>query len=251
MKSKALLFTALFFISIISCRKDEEFVNAGTVTYPVTKSPGYSAHDLLSSSLCNSMRVEIQYMKGFQPDAASIDNLTQFLKARLNKPNGIVMEMKEIPASGQGSYTAESIRNIERLHRSGLPNYNEMNIYVLFVDGQYSDPNVLGLAYYNTSICIMGKTIQDNSGGITQVNRTTLTSVVLEHEFGHLMGLVDIGSNMVTAHSDPNDRAHCNNKNCLMYRSVETTDLLGFLLTGNVPELDANCLADLKANGGK
>jgi hypothetical protein len=62
---------------------------------------------------------------------------------------------------------------------------------------------------------------------------------------------VDIGSPMQTPHSDPEDPAHCNNKDCLMFKSVETTDLLGILLSGKTPELDPNCLSDLKANGGK
>jgi hypothetical protein len=36
-----------------------------------------------------------------------------------------------------------------------------------------------------------------------------------------------------------------------MYYAAETTDILGFLVTGNIPAPDNNCLADLKANGGK
>jgi hypothetical protein len=36
-----------------------------------------------------------------------------------------------------------------------------------------------------------------------------------------------------------------------MYHAAETTDILGFLLTGNIPSLDAACVADLRANGGK
>jgi hypothetical protein len=36
-----------------------------------------------------------------------------------------------------------------------------------------------------------------------------------------------------------------------MYYASETTDVLGVLLTGNVPSLDAACAVDLRANGGK
>jgi hypothetical protein len=36
-----------------------------------------------------------------------------------------------------------------------------------------------------------------------------------------------------------------------MYYATETTDVLGFLVTGNIPALDANCINDLKVNGGK
>ena len=68
---------------------------------------------------------------------------------------------------------------------------------------------------------------------------------------GHILGLVDIGSPMQTNHKDAAHGNHCNNTNCLMYYASETTDVLGFLITGNVPVLDANCRADLTANGGK
>ena len=98
---------------------------------------------------------------------------------------------------------------------------------------------------------ILGKTIHDNSGGIGQASRTKLETTVLEHEFAHILGLVDSGSTMQTNHKDAAHGNHCNNTNCLMYYASETTDILGVLLTGSIPVLDANCKADLTANGGK
>jgi hypothetical protein len=62
------------------------------------------------------------------------------------------------------------------------------------------------------------------------------------------MGLVDQGSPMQNDHKDAGSGAHCINPTCLMYHAVETTGIDG---TGTVPELDAQCAADLKANGGK
>ena len=98
---------------------------------------------------------------------------------------------------------------------------------------------------------LLGKTIHDNSGGIGQASRTKLESTVLEHEFAHILGLVDAGSNMQTIHKDGTHGSHCNNSDCLMYYTSETTDILGFLITGNIPVLDASCKADITANGGK
>jgi hypothetical protein len=54
---------------------------------------------------------------------------------------------------------------------------------------------------------------------------------------------------MVTNHKANGN--HCSNQDCLMYYAAETTDILGFLVTGNIPTLDANCISDIKANGGK
>jgi hypothetical protein len=36
-----------------------------------------------------------------------------------------------------------------------------------------------------------------------------------------------------------------------MHYTFATTEVLGFLLAGNIPLLDANCVADLRANGGR
>jgi len=55
----------------------------------------------------------------------------------------------------------------------------------------------------------------------------------------------------LTNHKDDTHGRHCNVKNCLMYYATETSDIFGLLVTGNIPVLDAQCSADLYANGGK
>jgi hypothetical protein len=54
---------------------------------------------------------------------------------------------------------------------------------------------------------------------------------------------------MQTDHIDPANGAHCINPLCLMYYNVETS-AIGSNLSA-IPILDADCEADLKANGGK
>src|SRR4030095_6546174 len=122
-------------------------------------------------------------------------------------------------------------------------------LYILYTNGNYTDNNVLGIAYKNTSVVLFGKKINDNSGGLGQASRTKLVATVAEHEMGHLLGLVDLGSPMVTGHKDGAHGSHCSNTACLMYYASETSDILGFLITGNIPVLDVNCRADLQANG--
>lgn len=80
-----------------------------------------------------------------------------------------------------------------------------------------------------------------------QVSRQQLFTTLLQHEFGHLLGLVDQGSPMQHSHRDTDNGAHCDNRSCLMYYAVET-DAASAAIT---PLLDAACRADLKANGGK
>ncbi len=41
---------------------------------------------------------------------------------------------------------------------------------------------------------------------------------------------------------------HCDNKNCLMYYATQTSGLIN---NNSLPALDADCVNDLRANGGK
>jgi hypothetical protein len=215
------------------------------------QSTGASARDLLTDSLYTSLTIEVQYMQGYQPDAPALDQLRSFLEALLNKPAGISVTLSQIPSSGTDPLSMDDIRNIEKQYRTRYANGSELDVYVLYADAGFTDNSVLGVSYLNTSVCLFGKTIADNSGGIGQANRATLTATVLEHEMGHLLGLVNNGTPMKTPHEDQTHPAHCNNKDCLMYYAAETTDILGFLIAGGAPTLDANCRNDLRANGGK
>ena len=190
-------------------------------------------------------------MPGFQPDAAAINNLTSFINSLINKPGAVTVTQTQIASAGNTVLTLTDIANVEKNNRTVYTSGNQLGVYFLYTDGNYSEANVLGLAYRNTSMSILGKTIHDNSGGLGQASRTKLESTVLEHEFGHILGLVDLGSPMQTNHKDAAHGNHCNNTNCLMYYASETTDILGILITGSIPPLDANCKADLTANGGK
>jgi hypothetical protein len=250
LKLACIFSVALMFIS--GCSKPDNAVTGLPAINSANDKPvGASAKDLLSGATYTSIKIEMQYMPGFQPDAAAVNNLVAFLNTLINKPGGITYVLTAIPASGKTVLSLSEIATIEKANRTVYTSGSQMGVYFLFTDGGYTDANVLGLAYRNTSLCILGKTVHDNSGAIGQTSRTKLESTVIEHEFGHIFGLVNIGSPMQTNHIDGAHGNHCNNSNCLMYYASETTDILGFLITGNIPTLDAACKADLTANGGK
>ncbi len=243
---KPILFILLLSLSFTACDKTiEEILHLGENNKPV----GVSANDLLSSSKYTSLKIEVAYMPGFAPDADALTHLHAFLTARLNKPGGITITTRQIPAASSTTLSGNDVINIEEEHRVGKTDASEMHVFILYTNGQYTSDNVLGIAYRNTSAAIFGKKIHDNSGGLGQASRTKLEATVLEHEVGHLLGLVNIGTAMQTPHQGTGH--HCDNSACLMYYAAETTDILGFLVTGNIPTLDANCVNDLKANGGK
>jgi hypothetical protein len=209
---------------------------------------GASAKDLLTSYRYSALQIEIQYMPGYEPDDESINSLQNFLNSRINKPGGIKVIKEQIPAGSLPVTSLNNIVSIERSWRGYFTSGNTISVYVLITNSYYSDSGILATAYWNTAFCIFGKSIDDNSGAPDQASRSVLMATLLEHEFGHLLGLVDQGSQMVTDHRDAANGAHCNNPDCLMFYNVEA-GITGALTS--VPLLDANCLADLKANGGK
>ncbi len=216
-----------------------------------TKSVGASAKEFLSAGTYTSINVQLQYMPGFAPDAASLTNLTNFLNALVNKPGGITFSQSPIAASGKTVFSIEDISALEKANRTQFTNGNVLSVYVVYLDAPFTTANILGAAYRNTSLVIFGPTVTNNSGGVNQTTRTKLETTVLDHEFGHLLGLTNLGTSMVTSHEDAAHMSHCNNSSCLMYYSTQTTVMGGVLLSGPIPVLDANCKADLTANGGK
>ncbi|WP_018629400.1 M12 family metallo-peptidase [Niabella aurantiaca] len=231
-------------------KKDIPFAhNKDAAAY--NKPVGASAKDLLGSSAFASLSVEIQYVAGYAPDAAALEQLKTFLANRLHKPGGVTITTQVIPDPGAPTLSLSRVREIENAHRTLFNKGNRFSLYILYSNSDYSDANTLGIAYRNTSAALMGKKIHENSGGFGQISRTKLEATVLEHEVGHLLGLVDLGSPMQSAHKDAPHGNHCSNEQCLMYYASETTDVLGFLSRNEASELDAGCLADLKANGGR
>ena len=248
-----LLFLFIAFLCLSGCKKDQPEPETHEANQ---KAVGASAHDLLSAAQFDKLVIEVQSMTDSEPTQQTLDNVKAFLESRLNKPGGVDFRKTSVHVQGStGEYSLDQIKALEESTRLEYNTGSTIAIYCLVTDGPYSSDSggtvTLGIAYRNTSMVIFGKSIQDLSGGLGQPSRSVLETTVIQHEFGHLLGLVDIGSSMQTDHKDQAHGAHCDNSDCLMYYLAETGDIVTTLLGGNIPQLDANCIADLKANGGK
>jgi hypothetical protein len=181
--------------------------------------------------------------------------MTKFLDQRINKPGGIEIVQKEVVSPGKDSYTLDDIGANEKRNRTQNTSGTTLTAYIFFADGSYSLDNgnskVVGFAYGTSSIVVFEKTINEFSGGLSQPSRPNLETIVLNHEFGHTLGLVNRGTPLQSAHVDASHANHCNNENCLMYYQAEAGELAGDMLGAGVSTLDAACIADLRANGGK
>ena len=243
--------TLLILGCFIDCKKEVTFSNNPDADSFHNKTVGASANELLGAGTYKSLKIEVQYMTGYAPDASALNHLQSVLNTYLNKPAGITIVTKEIASSSSPALSIDQVKTIEEQNRTVFTTGDQLGVYMLYTNGNFTDNNVLGAAFRNTSMVIFGKTIHDNSGALGQTSRAKLEGTVLDHEFGHILGLVDLGSAMQVNHKDATHGNHCSNTNCLMYYASDTKDILGFLLTGNIPSFDANCIADMHANGGK
>lgn len=241
---KLLLLLLLLPLADTGCRKD----------YRDNFLPVKPKH-FLSGDKYEKLVVEVVYVEGYAPDAQTITHLQNFLAARLNKPKGIFITQRSIPSPGYSTITRKDLEQIEKSERTQFTKGKRLAAFVFFANAPYSEDagnnHILGVAYGTTAIGIFEKTVKDFSGGISQPTTFVLEATTLEHEFGHLFGLVDNGTPMQSSHKDEANGPHCTDTHCLMYYQVETTDFLANLMPGQVPEFDAQCLADLRANGGK
>ena len=244
MKNSITLLAFALFTIVSGCRKDNSAANDKV-----------SPRDFLAAGEYKKLTVEIQYAHGHQPSNEAVENLRNFLNERLNKPNGITIVLNAVPSPGYTTYTLDQVRDIEEANRSRNTKRDEISAYFFFADADYAgnsgSSKVLGIAYESSSMVIFEKTIRDYSGGLTQPSTSALETTVLLHEFGHILGLVNNGTPMTTDHQDEPHGRHCDNTNCLMYYTAETSDIVGNLLGGGIPGLDSQCISDLRANGGK
>lgn len=249
---KTFFYLVCTLILVTGCEKyNPKYINNPAGPSSLHNSPvGESASDLLSAFTYNTLKIEIQYMPGYAPDEAAINHLVNMFGEVSNKSE-VTVSTKEILVSYGPTYSVDDLLAIERTNRTAFTRGTEMTVYVLYTNGNGTDPNALGVAYRNTSVAIFGKKIHDNSGALGQPGRTKLEATVLEHEMGHLFGLVNLGTPMLSPHEDASHSKHCSNSDCLMYYAAETKDILGLLITGNIPTFDAACRNDLKGNGGK
>lgn len=247
----------IFFLSIVvSCSKEDTGVdNNGNNVIANQQPTGSSSHDLLSDDTFTSIVIEVVYVEGYKPTQTAINNFVSFIDARTYKPGGITVESRSIPSPGILTFKTQDYVDFENANRTKYNTESQIAVWAFFADGKADgDTNTqvtLGTAYRNTSFIIYEATVKSNSGGLNEPSTTVLESTVIEHEFGHILGLTNFGATMQSPHEDSANPKHCNVDTCLMYYAATSGPSLMNVTGGTVPQLDAQCIADLQANGGK
>lgn len=251
---KIITLLTIGFIFFVSCSKDDDNSSDNFINKSANQKPaGTSSNDLLSDKKFKSMVIEIIYVDGFEPSAEAITNFVSFVTARTNKPAGITVLKRSIPSPGKETFTVEDVAALDNTKRTKYNTEDQIAVSVLFLDGKSSSDTsttvVLGMAYRNTSFVIFEQTVRRLSDSPWEPERSVYETTVITHEFAHILGLTNLGAPMQSNHEDSSHPKHCNVAGCLMHWEAESEK--GLLSTGTAPQLDTQCLADLRANGGK
>ena len=247
---------------------------------------GASANDLLSNTNFERLLIEIAFVEGFRPTQTTVANFTDFIR-EFSFKDDIELRFTELESANDADneFTLEEISDLEIENRTAYNDGNTLAIYIYFADesseGDDLDEGLvtLGAVYRNTSMVIFESTLR-NLASRSVVTLTDLETATLNHEFGHLFGLVNLGTVAINDHEDPEAANHCIINPCLMRAQLEfqppavrellfqerkvvsACNLNGLDLVqqmeGNVadgrpapPVLDAECRLDLSSNGGR
>ncbi|MDC8004474.1 membrane metalloprotease [Aureisphaera galaxeae] len=249
-----ILFT---FVFVMGCKKDDDEQAAVDPTAENKKGLGTSAEDIMQSGTYNRLTVEMAYSAISEPSETAKTNFRNFVEARVNKPGGVSFVERTIQDQPGAPFSIQEIRNIEDNVRTIYTEGDNIAVFVFFSSGRSENDTettvTLGTAYRNTSMVIYESTLQLLAGSDPDL-LPILESTVLNHEFGHILGLTNILSDDIHAnHEDPVAEKHCIVDNCLMYfdaTNIGRSELQRFMQQAKVPELDPLCIADLQAKGG-
>lgn len=211
--------------------------------------------DYVRSTHAQSLVLELDAAPGLEAREAARDYAADRLGAVIDKPGGVRwVSDGELPASDDGVWTFEELRELADTHRDLAIEEDAVKIHVLYVDGRYEDADVLGVAWANRHLAMFPQRLDEVCDGflIGEPLCRVAESSVLLHELGHVVGLVDNGIPMVDDHRDEEHGAHDHNDECVMYWAYEGVGVLDVLvdrLTGTTAALDFDqaCIDDLQA----
>lgn len=300
MKKSVILLLSLFLIVFLACSKsssDNTSMTTDDETGGVPGNPqqlfpanfqatGSSANDILANTNFDRLRIEIAHVNGFRPTDVAMNEFQVFLQQFTFKEN-IELVFTVLESPNEEDLTLQEISDLEIENRTVYNEGSTLGIYIYFADAPSEGDDLdeglvtLGAVYRNTSMVIYERTVRTLASRSGSITNADVESATLNHEFGHLLGLVNLGTPAVNDHEDVDAENHCNVNPCLMRAELEfggtnkssiasrkagdlhsscTLNGLGLVKqmeasvargAAAAPDLDAECQLDLETNGGR
>mgnify|MGYP003645993825 FL=1 len=232
-KLKSLILIVLI-ACFVSCSKSSSDPEEDTTISEIDKkanllATGDSANDILSNENFDKMLIEIAYVTGFKPTESAMTQFMDYLKEHTFKTD-IKLVYKELSSPIEDELTLKEIADLETKNRTVYNSDSTLAIYIYFADAPAEGDDLegglvtLGAVYRNTSMIIHEVTIKQLAARSSLISDADVETTTLNHEFGHLFGLVDLGTNMVNDHESQSENSdgvlvgdnHCNQSGCLM-----------------------------------
>lgn len=285
------LASCLFILSACSKNSDND-----PEAVPVNKTAnlqgtGDSANDILSNDNFDKLLIEIDYVKGFKPAEEAMTNFVDFFLKQYTFKEDIELFYEELPSPDEEKLTLDEIAKLESKNRNFYNTGSTLAIHIYFADApseddvEEDDLVTLGAVYRNTSMIVHEVTVRRLASKSPFITNADVETATINHEFGHLFGLVNLGTAMVNPHEDTEAVNHCDQEGCLMRaelqfgvpinktplpgnKSIANSDIkAGCSLSGQsvlkmlekqsskgnaaAVNLDIECIRDIQANGGK
>ncbi len=225
---------------------------------------------LIRDDLCKDLVIEIDHVAGMAPDAEALDYLRSALAEVLRK-DSVRIIIDQTSLQGRDQWSSTQLQNLEADTRDNTNNGRTVFMHMLYVDGQFNEPGregVVGFARGSHHIVMFKEQILKATRDDPQrlyfpsTTETEFERAVLVHEFGHALGLVNNGIDMVNDHEADSctiggeeraDDGHSDNEDSVMFCSVHTVSGLTGLFADSAPpsRFDANDKNDICAAGGR
>ncbi len=208
--------------------------------------PGGLTLACLDDSVYTSMVVEVDYHPGYKPETSSTDLLQERLASVCDKPQGVEIQLTETTFTNEEIWTASDVRADGWDEKSHDPRDDSVLYWqVIFPAGVYEDSSVLGVAVDASTVALFKDSIDDAENIFQRPSAEKIENSVLVHEFGHLLGLVNLVYTSPADHEDSEHPGHSNNEDSVMYWAIESASISNFFSNDLPTEFDIDDKQDL------
>ena len=172
----------------------------------------------------NPLTIEVVYANGTQPSLSSLAVLEDRIRTySVDGDNRSIAFTFETFEPDKDVYYSRNLRDLEDEHRVYFNDDNKSALFVLYLNGRFSISNAVGFAYDDSSFAIFQENIIDYLGSTSiPVSLHSYEASILVHEWGHIIGLVNIGytSNVPGRHDDAHPHHSTSPKSVIPCSSV-------------------------------